>query len=127
RPYFLMGDASDAVYLLRWESGKGVMEATANGPTKIVAIAGAEATGKAVYANGQYRLVIKRPLVSKDPTRPTFRPAVFTPVAFQAWDGGAGETGPRMSLTSLGYLLYVRPQCTPTLYLPPDSDTHTIH
>jgi len=35
RPYFLMGDASDAVYLLRWENGKGVSEATANGPTKI--------------------------------------------------------------------------------------------
>ena len=119
RPYFLMGDASDAVYLLRWESGKGVMEATANGPTKIVAIAGAEATGKAVYANGQYRLVIKRPLVSKDPTRPTFRPAVFTPVAFQAWDGGAGETGPRMSLTSWYYLRLEEPQSNRRFVIPP--------
>src|SRR5439155_1412914 len=49
RPYFLMGDGSDPVYLLRWENGKGVSEATANGPTKIVPLAGAEATGKAVY------------------------------------------------------------------------------
>ena len=119
RPYFLMGDGSDAVYLLRWEGGKGVMEATANGPTKIVAIAGAEATGKAVYANGQYRLVIKRPLVSKDPTRPTFRPAVFTPVAFQAWDGGAGETGTRMSLTSWYYLRLEEPQSNRRFVIPP--------
>src|SRR5206468_9917107 len=43
RPYFLMGDDSDAVYLLRWENGKGVTEATANGPAKIAAIQGGEA------------------------------------------------------------------------------------
>src|SRR5436190_13572851 len=65
RPYFLMGDASDGVYLLRWQNGKGVTEATANGPTKIVPLAGSEATAKAVYVNGQYRLVIKRPVASK--------------------------------------------------------------
>ena len=35
RPYFLMGDGSDAVYLLRWEQGKGVGEASANGPAKV--------------------------------------------------------------------------------------------
>jgi DMSO reductase family type II enzyme heme b subunit len=98
RPYFLMGDASDAVYLLRWETGKGVLEATANGPTKIAPIADGEAAGKAVYAHGQYRLVIKRPLAAKGPGRPTFQPGVFTPVAFQAWDGSAGETGAKMSL-----------------------------
>jgi len=46
RPYFLMGDGSDAVYLLRWENGKGVSEASANGPGKIAAIAGGEARGK---------------------------------------------------------------------------------
>ena len=78
RPYFLMGDASDAVYLLRWENGKGVTEATANGPAKIAAIQGAEATGKAVYANGQYRLVLKRPLASKSEARPTFAPSIRT-------------------------------------------------
>src|SRR3989454_10102509 len=48
RPYFLMGDASDGAYLLRWQNGKGVTEATANGPTKIAPLAGSEATGKAV-------------------------------------------------------------------------------
>jgi DMSO reductase family type II enzyme heme b subunit len=119
RPYFLMGDASDAVYLLRWEGGKGVTESTANGPTKIAAIPGAEATGKAVYASGQYRLVMKRALVSKDATRPTFTPAVFMPVAFQAWDGGAGETGARMSLTSWYYLRLEEPQSSRRFVIPP--------
>jgi DMSO reductase family type II enzyme heme b subunit len=119
RPYFLMGDASDAVYLLRWDNGRGVSEATANGPTKIVPIPGREATAKVVYANGQYRLVIKRPLTSTDTARPTFTPAVFMPVAFQAWDGGAGESGTKMSLTSWYYLRLEEPQSNRRFVIPP--------
>jgi DMSO reductase family type II enzyme heme b subunit len=119
RPYFLMGDSSDAVYLLRWENGKGVVEAAANGPTKVAPLAGGEVTAKAVYANGRYRLVIKRALVSKDTARLTFRPGVFTPVAFQAWDGGAGETGTRMSLTSWYYLRLEEPQSNRRFVVPP--------
>jgi DMSO reductase family type II enzyme heme b subunit len=119
RPYFLMGDSSDAVYLLRWENGKGVTESTANGPTKIAAIQGAEATGKAAYANGQYRLVMKRPRASKDAARPTFTPAVFMPVAFHAWDGGAGESGTKMSLTSWYYLRLEEPQSGRRFVIPP--------
>ena len=119
RPYFLMGDASDAVYLLRWESGRGVLEATANGPTKLAPIAGSEAAGRAVFADGRYRLVMKRPLAAKDDARPAFQPAVFTPVAFQAWDGGAGETGTKMSLTSWYYLRLEEPESNRRFVLPP--------
>jgi DMSO reductase family type II enzyme heme b subunit len=119
RPYFLMGDANEAVYLLRWEQGKGVGEASANGPGKIAPLQGGEATGKVVFADGQYRLVIKRPLVVKGDGRPTLSPAVFTPVAFQAWDGGAGETGPKMSLTSWYYLRLEEPQSNRRFIIPP--------
>jgi DMSO reductase family type II enzyme heme b subunit len=119
RPYFLMGDASDAVYLLRWEEGKGVTEATANGPTKIAPMATNEASGKAVFSNGQYRLVMKRARMAKDANRPTFTPTVFTPVAFQAWDGGAGESGARMSLTSWYYLRLEEPQSNRRFIIPP--------
>ena len=119
RPYFFMGDASDAVYLLRWEQGKGVTEVTANGPTKIAPVANSEAAGKAVFEHGQYRLVMKRPLGSKDAARLGFQPAVFTPVAFQAWDGGAGETGTKMSLTSWYYLRLEEPQSSRRFVIPP--------
>jgi DMSO reductase family type II enzyme heme b subunit len=119
RPYFLMGDSSEAVYLLRWEQGKGVMEASANGPAKIAPIDGGEVTGKAVFDNGRYRLVMKRPLVSKDDKRIGFQPTVFTPIAFQAWDGGAGETGPKMSLTSWYYLRLEAPQSNRKFVIPP--------
>jgi DMSO reductase family type II enzyme heme b subunit len=118
RPYFLMGDDTDAVYLLRWDNGKAV-EAVGNGPTKIKAIEGSEATGKGVFQHGQYRVVLKRPMVSKDATRLTFQPGVFTPIAFQAADGGAGETGPKMSLTSWYYLRLEEPQSNRRFVIPP--------
>jgi DMSO reductase family type II enzyme heme b subunit len=119
RPYFLMGNDSDGVYLLRWENGPGVAEMAANGPTKLKALDGSAATGKAVYDNGQYRLVIKRPLTGKDASRLTFKPAVFTPVAFQAWDGGAGETGTKMSLTSWYNLRLEESQSNRRFIIPP--------
>lgn len=118
RPYFLMGDDSDPVYLLRFESGKAV-EATANGPAKIKPLGASEATAKSVFQHGQYRVVLKRPLVSKDAARLTFRPGVFTPIAFQAADGGAGETGPKMSLTSWYYLRLEEPQSNRRFVIPP--------
>jgi len=119
RPYFLMGDASDGVYLLLWEQGKGVTEATAHGPLKIAPLPGSEASGKAVYKDGQYRLVMKRPLVVKGEGRPTFRPGLFVPVAFQAWEGSAGETGTKMSLSSWYYLRLEEPQSNRRFVVPP--------
>jgi DMSO reductase family type II enzyme heme b subunit len=119
RPYFLMGDSSDAVYLLRWENGKGPMEATANGPLKVTPLSGGEIGGKVAFQNGQYRLVIKRPLASKDGKTPSFKAGVFVPVAFQAWDGGAGESGTRMSLTSWYYLRLEEPESNRRFFLPP--------
>jgi len=62
---------------------------------------------------------MRRPLVSKSDARPTFTPAVFMPVAFQAWDGGAGETGTRMSLTSWYYLRLEEPQSSRRFVIPP--------
>jgi DMSO reductase family type II enzyme heme b subunit len=119
RPYVLMGDASEAVYLLRWQSDKGAGEALANGPAKVQALSEGGVTGQAVYADGQYQVVIKRPLAGKEANRPTFRHAVFTPIAFQAWDGGAGETGARMSLTSWYYLRLEEPQSSARYVVPP--------
>jgi DMSO reductase family type II enzyme heme b subunit len=119
RPYFLMGDASEAVYLLRWQSDQGVQEAAANGPTKVRALTGAEVSGRAVFENGQYRVVIKRSLAAKDAERTTFRPAESTPIAVQAWDGGAGETGARMSLTSWYYLRLEESRSNARFVVPP--------
>src|SRR5712691_8234238 len=105
RPYVLMGDGCDPVALLLWTSDGGVGEATASGIGKIAPkMADAvKATGKAIFANGQYRLVIKRPRATKDPNELAFPVGRFLSVAFMAWDGGAGETGSRMSFSSWYY------------------------
>jgi DMSO reductase family type II enzyme heme b subunit len=107
------------VYLLRWEQGKGVGEVSAHGPTKLTPIQGGEAAGRAVFKNGQYTVVMKRALLATGTERPSFRPRVFTPVAFQAWEGGAGETGPKMSLTSWYYLRLEEPQSNRRFFIPP--------
>lgn len=119
RPYFLMGGEGDPVYLLRWEQGRGVQEATAEGPARVKPLEGSEAAGKAVFQDGQYRLVMKRPLAARDDRRPAFQPGAFTPVAVQAWEGGAGETGTRMSLTSWYYLRLEEPQSSRRFVVPP--------
>lgn len=120
RPYVLMGDGSDPVSLLRWTSDGGVGEATASGIGKIAPkMADAvKATGKAVFADGQYRLVIKRPRATKDPNELAFPVGRFLSVAFMAWDGGAGETGSRMSFSSW-YFLRLEEPASATLYIVP--------
>jgi hypothetical protein len=74
---------------------------------------------KTVYQNGQYRVVIKRPLAGKGDERPTFQPSTFVPVAFYAWDGGAGESGTKTSLTSWYYLRLEPPQSNRRFVVPP--------
>ena len=118
RPYFLMGDGTDPVYLLRWEGGKGG-EASASGHDKIKPLDGGDVVAKTVYQNGQYRVVIKRPMAGKGEERPTFQPSTFVPVAFYAWDGGAGETGAKMSLASWYYLRLEPPQSNRRFVVPP--------
>ncbi|MBI2370139.1 MAG: nitrate reductase [Deltaproteobacteria bacterium] len=57
------------------------------------------AVGKGVYTNGEWRVVIARPFAAGDPNDPAWGPGKTVPVAFAAWDGGAGEIGGRKSLS----------------------------
>jgi hypothetical protein len=92
---------------------------TANGPTRLAAVVGGEAKGAARWAHGRYRAIMRRALAPAGDRRPAFAPAVFAPVAFQAWDGGAGETGTKMSLTSWYYLRLEEPQSNRRFVVPP--------
>ena len=110
RPYILMGASANPVYLLRWMSDGRVGEANATGIGKLVPQKGdvVQAKGKVLFTDGQYRLVIKRPRVTKDASDLEFPVGRFLPVAFMAWDGGNGEVGSKMSLSSW-YYLYLEP------------------
>jgi DMSO reductase family type II enzyme heme b subunit len=103
RPYLLMGDGANPVYLLRWTSDSGVDEASAGGLGTATPFKKEDtrAKGRAEYGNGRYRLVIKRPRVA--PTQgaaPPFAVGTFIPVAFFAWDGSHGEDGTKFSMSS---------------------------
>jgi DMSO reductase family type II enzyme heme b subunit len=102
RPYFLMGDGSNPVYLLTWRAGTGVGEATGTGPGKLTPQAGeaVQAKGQAVYEAGQYRAVIRRPLTTPDARAFAFRPGEFFPMAFWAWDGSEGDEGPKAAIST---------------------------
>ncbi|OGL05168.1 MAG: hypothetical protein A3I03_12000 [Candidatus Rokubacteria bacterium RIFCSPLOWO2_02_FULL_68_19] len=121
RPYVLMGDGSNPVTLLRWTSDGGVGEATATGIAKITPRTGeaVKAKGKAAFADGQYRLVIKRPRGGADPNDLAFPVGRFLSVAFMAWDGGAGEGGPKMSFSSWYYLRLEEPGSNKPYIIPP--------
>jgi len=121
RPYVLAGDGSNPVTLLRWSSEGGVGEASATGIAKITPRTGeaVKAKGKAVFADGQYRLVIKRPRGGADPNDLAFPVGRFLSVAFMAWDGGAGEGGAKMSFSSWYYLRLEEPGSNKPYIIPP--------
>ncbi len=121
RPYVLMGDGSNAAYLLRWASDAGVGEANASGLGKLTAQTGesVQTKGAATFADGQYRLVIKRPRVTKDPGDPEFPAGRFLSVSFMAWDGGAGETESKMAFSSWYYLRLEPPASSQPYVIPP--------
>ena len=121
RPYVLMGDSGNPVHMLGWTSDGGVGEANATGPGKLAPQTGeaVQATGKAVFSDGQYRLVVKRPRVTKDSNDLQFPVGRFLSVAFMAWDGGAGETGSKMSFSSWYYLRLEEPGSPKPYVIPP--------
>jgi DMSO reductase family type II enzyme heme b subunit len=121
RPHILMGDGSNPVYLLRWSSEGGAGEANASGVAKLTPQTGpaVQAKGNAVFADGQYRLVIKRPLTTDDPNDLQFPVGQFLSVAFMAWDGSAGESGSMMSFSSWYYLRLEEPASNRPFIIPP--------
>jgi DMSO reductase family type II enzyme heme b subunit len=121
RPYFLMGDGSNPVYLLTWRAGSGVGEATGAGAGKLTPQAGeaVQAKGQAVYDAGQYRAVIRRPLRTPDAQDFAFRPGEFFPVAFWAWDGSDGDDGSRAAVSTWYYARLEPPPSNRRFVVPP--------
>ncbi len=121
RPYVLMGDRGNPVYLLRWRADSGVTEANVAGMGRLTLRTGdqRQAKGKVVFKDGQYRLVIKRPRATGEPHDPKFPIGRFLSVAFMAWDGGAGEQESQMAFSSWYYLLLEPPPSRTRWIYPP--------
>jgi DMSO reductase family type II enzyme heme b subunit len=121
RPYFLMGDGNNPVYLLTWHAGTGMGEAIGAGPGKLTPQAGdaVQAKGQAVYDAGQYRAVIRRPLKTADAQDFAFRPGEFFPIAFWAWDGSEGDEGPKAAISTWYYARLEPPTSNRQFVVPP--------
>ncbi len=122
RPYFLMGDGENPVYLWRWGSERSeAIELNAKGANQIQpqSESGKQVTAKLKYDDGQYRLVFKRALTTPDRDLDIqFVPGQFIPISFFVWDGTNEETGMRFSLSSW-YNLLLEPTTSVTVYLYP--------
>jgi DMSO reductase family type II enzyme heme b subunit len=121
KPHFLRGTSSNPVNLWTWKAdmeaadGPSVEEAIARGwqqPPKAQGADAQQVSGKAVWGEGRWRVVMKRPLLTDDRNDVQFRPGVFTPMALNAWDGSNGEHGLIMSLSTWQFVLMEAP--TPT-------------
>jgi len=118
KPYFLLGDARHAVDLWRWNPAQGLSRATANGAAKEKPAEAGGVLAQGSYKDGQYRVILRRPLGKVSPGDTAIVPGEFMPIAFQLWDGDNGEEGMKMSLSTWYYLL-PQPATPLTAYLWP--------
>lgn len=126
RPYFLMGDARNPVYLWRWQSEpERFEERIARGFQRMESIAGeSRLAGEAAFADGQWQVVFRRALntsqdtTSPDPDRIAFPLRTPVPMALFAWDGDNTETGTRGAI-STWYFVYLDEPTSGAVYATP--------
>jgi DMSO reductase family type II enzyme heme b subunit len=115
RPYFLMGDESRPTDLWYWRNDPGT--AVRVQTTGSRSFQPGEEThglhGQGLFDNGQYRLVMKRALQTKEATKETqFTIGAFLPFAITAWDGSNGEHGGGRRTVTAWYNLYIQPEAS---------------
>ncbi|GBD31930.1 MAG: hypothetical protein KatS3mg081_2354 [Gemmatimonadales bacterium] len=113
RPYFLMGEPNNPVYLWRWQSAPRLAEAgRATGFGTFTALpSGPDVPGyEAVFEDGEWRLVLTRALAAADTASAlSFATGRPIPMAFFAWDGDNTEGGGRMAVSTWYYLVLEEP------------------
>jgi DMSO reductase family type II enzyme heme b subunit len=118
KPHFYRGSTSDQVHLWTWNADldaagkRGTEEGNARGwkqPVKAQGEDGQQITGKAIWDQGRWSVVMKRPLKTGDKNDVQFQKGVFIPMSVNAWDGSNGEHGLIMSLSTWHYVLLEAP------------------
>jgi DMSO reductase family type II enzyme heme b subunit len=117
KPYFLLGDHNHAVEYWRWSAGNELERFTAQGHDRLRPRSAGNLTASATYKDGQYRVILRRPLKAGAPGELDLVPGQFVPIAFHLWDGGEGEDGLKMAISSWSYLtLETKPPVTAYLW-----------
>jgi DMSO reductase family type II enzyme heme b subunit len=103
-PYFLNGDKDHPVNLWTWISGsnktiemhaQGLQYQSEHPPASQLV------QSKITFVYGQYQLVMKRKLTTSDKSNDVqFEGGATIPIAINAWDGNAKETGTQKSIST---------------------------
>jgi DMSO reductase family type II enzyme heme b subunit len=118
KPHFFRGESSNQVNLWTWNAdlaesgGEGAIEANVRGwrqMPKAQKEDQRQLTSQANWDQGQWTLVLKRPLKTEDKNDVQFEPGKFIPMSLNAWDGSNGEHGLIMSLSSWYFVLIEAP------------------
>ena len=118
KPHFLRGEPSNPVHLWVWKADldaagePAVEEALARGwkqPYKPQAEDQQQVISTAMWDQGQWRVVMKRPRITEDKNDVQFTEGTFIPLAVNAWDGSNGENGLIMSLSTWQYVILEAP------------------
>ncbi len=109
KPHFFRGSAGDPVHLWIWQADRqeagsnSVVEAIARGwkqDYKIQSEESQQVLGDAVWDQGRWYVLMKRPLTTDDRSDVQFTTGQFIPMSVNIWDGSNGEHGLLMSLSS---------------------------
>ena len=126
-PHMVYGSSGQPVDLWRWEADlqydpdhpQPVTELRAGGtqhPPEAHALESQLATGAGDWQDGRWTVIIRRPLSTDHGAREVqLESGQIVPIAFHVWDGGNGETGLRMALSSW-YFVYLREPIPLTSY-----------
>ena len=118
KPHFFRGGGNDPVNLWVWKAdlfGEGKPAAEEGGargfkqPVKAQAPEEQQVSSGAVWKEGRWSVVMKRPLVTNDKGDVQFEKGKFIPIAANAWDGSNGEHGNIMSLSSWHFVFLEAP------------------
>jgi mono/diheme cytochrome c family protein len=125
KPHFLRGTGK-SVNLWLWksdmeEAGKNpVVETNTKhfkNPMKVQPEESQSTTGKGVYKNGQWKVVMKRSLTTEDPKKDIqFERGKLIPFALNAWEGTNGEHQLVMGLSAWSFV-YIPQEIPPRVYL----------
>ena len=109
KPHFFLGHVGKPVNLWHWKADtQSAMELNATGyknPAKEQPPESQSLSTQSIFEDGQWRVVMKRPLTTEDDNDLQFVTGAMIPVAFHVWDGYSGETGLRRTISSWYFVM----------------------
>jgi mono/diheme cytochrome c family protein len=111
KPYFIHGDTKRGTDIWKWESDGSTKELEGHGLEDVQVRDSKNVTASgAKWTNGQWQVVLKRPLQTEDKAKSAqLEVGKNIPIVFFAWDGDAGERDGKMALSTYYYLMLEPP------------------